>query len=134
MLEEAKSQCDHLIVALHTNPQTERSHKNKPIESSFERFLRLKACRYIDEIIPYDTEADLYNILLTREINVRFLGSDYKDKPFTGDDLGIPIYFIDRKHSFSSSDLRRRIALSLEESDQAQILSDLPIPRDPVVF
>ena len=108
MLEEAKEQCDYLIVGLHTNPQIDRPQKNKPVETTWERYERLKACKYVDEIIPYDTEKDLENILLSRKIDVRIIGEEYQNKPFTGDGI-VPNYFNRRKHNLSSSSLRQRI-------------------------
>lgn len=108
MLEEAKEQCDYLIVGLHTNPQIDRPTKNKPVQSTFERYLQLSACTYVNEIIPYDTEADLVNLLKIVKPDVRILGVEYKDKPFTGHDLPIKCYFNTREHTFSSSELRKR--------------------------
>ena len=108
MLEEAKSQCDYLIVGLHTNPQIDRPHKNKPIETTWQRYERLRACKYIDEIIPYDTEEDLLNILKSREIDVRVIGEEYRDTDYTGKGL-LPVYYNQRKHNLSSSRLRKEI-------------------------
>lgn len=109
MLEEAKTQCDYLIVGLHTNPQIDRPEKNKPIETVFERYLRLRACKWVDEIIPYDTERDLVNLLLTIKPDVRILSEEYVDKEFTGKGLPIKIYFNSRQHTYSSSGLRKRL-------------------------
>lgn len=112
MLQEAKTQCDHLIVALQTDPTIDRPEKNKPVQSVFERFTQVKACRYVDEIIVYATEAELKNILLAYHIDVRIIGEEYQGKPFTGYDLPIEIYYNKRKHSFSTTDLRRRVCES----------------------
>jgi glycerol-3-phosphate cytidylyltransferase len=114
MLKEAKTQCDHLIVGLQTDPTIDRpTEKNKPIQSVFERYEQLKACKYIDEILVYETEADLVNILLSYPINVRILGQEYAEKDFTGrwecDDRGIEFYFNKREHNFSTSELRQRV-------------------------
>jgi glycerol-3-phosphate cytidylyltransferase len=114
MLKEAKTQCDHLIVGLQTDPTIDRpTEKNKPIQSVFERYEQLKACKYIDEILVYETEADLINILLSYPINVRILGQEYAEKDFTGrwecDDRGIEFYFNKREHNFSTSELRQRV-------------------------
>ena len=113
MLHEAKTQCDYLIVGLQTDPTIDRPTKNKPIQSVFERYMQLKACKYIDEIIPYATEKDVEDILLTYPIDVRIIGSDYMDQNFTGKDLcgwkGIEIYYNKRMHSFSTSELRQRV-------------------------
>lgn len=108
MLREAKTQCDFLIVALHTNPQIDRPTKNKPVETTFERWMRLEACKYVDQIIPYDTEEDLVNLLLTIKPDVRILGEEYKSKDFTGHGL-VPEYFNTRKHNYSTTALRNRL-------------------------
>ena len=109
-LKESKKVCDHLIVGLHVNPSIERDSKNKPIQSVYERYTQLEGCKYVDEIIVYETESDLINILKTRNISVRFLGSDYagKEHLITAATL-VPIHYISRNHSFSSSELRKRI-------------------------
>lgn len=109
MLGSARNRCDYLIVGLHVNPRMERKYKNKPIETAYERYERLKACKYVDEIFPYETEQDLYNFLVTKKVDVRFLGSDYVDKEFTGSDLPITVVFLPREHNWSSTDLRKRI-------------------------
>ena len=111
MLEDCKSKCDFLIVGLHTNPQLDRPEKNKPIQSVIERYIQLKGCSYVDEIIPYETEADLVELLTAIPISTRFVGADWKDKPFTGYDIkGMEFMFNDRDHDYSSSGLRNRIA------------------------
>jgi len=114
MLKEAKTQCDYLIVGLQTDPTIDRpTEKNKPIQSIFERYEQLKACKYIDEILVYETEQDLVNILLSYPINVRILGEEYENKNFTGRnecyDRGIELYFNKREHNFSTSELRQRV-------------------------
>jgi glycerol-3-phosphate cytidylyltransferase len=115
-LRDAKRHCDHLIVGLHTDPTIDRPEKNKPIQTIYERYVQLKNCSWVDDIIPYDTEADLLNLLATNTINVRFLGSDYLVKTFTGyqlcQTLNIEIIYLNRHHTFSSSELRSRIAHS----------------------
>ena len=114
MLREAKNQCDYLIVGLQSDPTIDRpDSKNSPIQTMFERYLQLKAVEYVDEIIPYQTEKDLEDILETLPINIRILGEEYRDKDFTGKDIcrkrGIELYFNKRDHRFSSTDLRNRI-------------------------
>ena len=109
MLEEAKNQCDYLIVGLHTDPTIDRPTKNKPVQTSFDRFIQLKGCKFTDEIIPYDTEEDVVNILQTIKPDVRFIGEDYRGKPFTGIELEIPIVYTSRRHNFSTSALRNRV-------------------------
>ena len=109
MLEEVRGKCDFLIVGLHTNPQIDRKEKNKPIESIKERKIRLKGCKYVDQVIIYRTEKDLYDLLKKLKPDVRFLGIDHKGKPFTGDDLPIKIMYNSRSHNYSSSNLLKRI-------------------------
>ena len=110
MLKDAKEQCDKLIVGLQTDPSIDRPlTKNKPIQSLRERKIQLEAVRYVDDIFVYETESDLIDLLKLVKPNVRILGSDYKDESFTGDDLNIPVYYHERDHDYSSSDLRKKI-------------------------
>jgi glycerol-3-phosphate cytidylyltransferase len=109
MLKDAKAQCDKLIVGLQTDPTLDRPEKNKPIQSHKERYIQLEAVKYVDDIFVYDTEDDLYQLLRLVKPDVRILGSDYKDKSFTGDDLNIPIYYHERNHDYSTSLLRYKI-------------------------
>jgi glycerol-3-phosphate cytidylyltransferase len=110
MLKEAKTQCDYLIVGLQTDPTIDRPEKNKPVQSVFERFVQLQACKYVDEIVVYATEKELVDVLLSYPINVRIIGEEYRDRDFTGKNLGIPVYYNTRKHSFSTSELRQRVS------------------------
>ena len=114
MLKEAADECDHLIVGLHTDPTIDRPSKNKPIQSLDERRIQLEACAYVDAIIEYDTEEHLVEILQGLydewgENFVRFIGMDWKGKPYTGHELPIMMYYNQRDHGFSSSELRKRI-------------------------
>ena len=113
MLKDAKEHCSYLVVGLQIDPSLDRPEKNAPIQSVFERYVQLKGCSYIDEIIPYLKETEVEDILLTYNIDVRFIGEEYKDKYFSGkqicEDKGIEIHYNSRKHSFSSSGLRKRI-------------------------
>ena len=110
MLTEAKENCDRLVVALQSDPTIDRPEKNKPVQALSERFIQVNACKYVDQIIPYDTEADLLNLLSGYDWDVRFLGMDYIDREeFTGSDLDIPIHYCARRHNYSSSGLRERI-------------------------
>ena len=110
MLMEAKDHCDRLIVALQSDPSVDRPEKNKPVQALSERYIQLEACKYVDQIVPYDTEANLYNLLAGYDWDVRFLGMDYIDREeFTGSDLDIPIHYCARRHNYSSSGLRERI-------------------------
>lgn len=109
MLKEAKSQCDYLIVGLQTDPTLDRPEKNKPVQSVFERFVQLQACKYVDEIVVYATEKDLLDVVQSYPIDVRIIGDEYKDKHFTGRELDMEIYYNRRKHSFSTTELRKRV-------------------------
>lgn len=114
MLSEARNHCDYLIAGLQTDPTIDRPEtKNKPIQSVVERQIQLAACRYVDEVVVYQTEQDLIDLLLILPIDVRILGVEYEDKNFTGRNecagRGIQIVFNRRDHSFSSSSLRKRV-------------------------
>mgnify|MGYP001557953526 CR=1 FL=1 len=106
MLKECRAQCDYLVVGLQENA---RPGKEKPVETFEERMIRLQGCKYVDKILTYDTEGDLYNLLKELKPDVRFLGADHKGKPFTGDNLNIQVVFNSRDHDYSSSSLRFRI-------------------------
>jgi glycerol-3-phosphate cytidylyltransferase len=115
MLSEAKNHCDYLICGLQTDPTIDRPDtKNKPIQTIVERQIQLSACRYVDEVVVYQTEQDLRDLLLILPVDVRILGIEYIDKEFSGRDecldRGIEIVFNGRDHSFSSSSLRKRVA------------------------
>jgi glycerol-3-phosphate cytidylyltransferase len=115
MLKEAKEQCDYLICGLQTDPTIDRpGTKNKPVQSIIERYIQLAAVRYVDEVIVYSTEEDLIDLIQTLPINVRILGEEYRDKPFSGkaecEQLGIEFYYNSRTHRFSSTELRKRVA------------------------
>jgi glycerol-3-phosphate cytidylyltransferase len=121
MLSEAKNHCDYLIAGLQNNAQWDRPEKNEPIQSIVERQISLSAVRTVDEIVIYNTEKDLSDILLTLPIDVRILGVEYADKDFSGKEIcekrNIKIIYNGRDHSFSSSSLRKRI---LEAEQQKQ--------------
>jgi glycerol-3-phosphate cytidylyltransferase len=113
MLEEAKQKCDYLICGLQTDPTIDRPEKNKPIQTVVERYIQLKGCKFVDEIVPYATEQDLEDILRSFHLDVRIVGDEYKDKNFTGrsycEEKGIALYFNHRDHRFSSSGLRKEV-------------------------
>ena len=114
MLRESKEHCDYLIVGLQTDPTIDRpGEKNKPVQSLVERYAQLSAVEYVDEIIPYETEQDLIDILTMYHIDMRILGEEYREKDFTGKEIcrkrGIELYFNKRDHRFSTSDLRERV-------------------------
>ncbi len=115
MLREARANCDYLIVGLQTDPTIDRPDtKNKPVQTLVERYAQLNALKFIDEIVPYETEQDLLDILELFQIDVRFLGEEYKEDEFSGKDIcrkrGIQLHFNKRDHRFSTSDLRKRVA------------------------
>ena len=111
MLEEAKSVCDHLIVCIQSDPSLDREEKNKPVQSIIEREIQVSGCRFVDEVIIYDTEADLLNIIGQVDWDVRIIGEEYKDKDFTGRDQTLErCHFNKRPHTFSSSELRERVS------------------------
>ncbi|MGV1012117.1 MAG: adenylyltransferase/cytidyltransferase family protein [Flavobacterium sp.] len=113
MLEEAKYHCDFLIVGLQTDPTIDRPDKNRPTQTVVERYIQLKACKFVDEIVPYATEQDLEDILRSFKIDVRIVGDEYQEKNFTGrvycEEKGIELYFNSRDHRFSSSSLREEV-------------------------
>ena len=113
MFDECKKHCDILLLLLHDDPSIERPEKIKPILDLNERNMILSSLKQIDRIITYQIESDLYDILKTEQIDIRFLGDDYKDKAFTGDDLGIPIHFLDRSHGWSTTKFKKMIAESV---------------------
>ena len=121
MLKEARIECDHLIVGLQNDPTEDRPEKNKPVQTIVERQIQLAAVKYVDEIVIYNTEQDLIDLLLTLPIDVRVLGDEYKNKDFTGKDIakqrGSKIVFNGRDHSFSSTSLRKRVHRA--ESDKS---------------
>jgi glycerol-3-phosphate cytidylyltransferase len=122
MLAEAKNHCDYLIAGLQTDPTIDRPDtKNQPVQSIVERQIQLSACRYVDEVVVYQTEQDLVDLLLILPLDVRILGIEYEGKRFSGDDAcfsrDIQIVFNGRDHSFSSSSLRKRVAAA--EADKA---------------
>lgn len=113
MLEEAKQNCDYLIVGLQTDPTLDRPTKNKPTQTVVERYIQLKACKFVDEIVPYATEQDLEDILKSFKIDVRIIGDEYKEKDFTGraycEEKGIELHYNTRDHRFSSTNLRHEV-------------------------
>ena len=109
MLQEAKRHCDFLVVGLQTDPSIDRQEKNRPVQSVYERWVQLSAINVVDKVIPYDTEQSLIDLLESQSIDVRFVGEDYKDKSFTGDSLPIRVVYTNRKHSFSTTNLRKKV-------------------------
>ena len=123
--------CDYLKVALQVDPTIDRPGvKNKPVQSVYERYVQLQACKYVDEILVYETEADLLNLIQTQTIDIRFLSEEYKDRDFTGKqyciDNGIELFFHLRRHQYSSTELRNRVYL-LEQQKKSE--SDVVAPE-----
>jgi glycerol-3-phosphate cytidylyltransferase len=112
MLEEAKSVCDYLIVGVQSDPNIDRPGKNTPVQSYEERIITVKAIKYVDEIVLYDTEDDLVDLLTKLKPDIRILGADWQGKKYTGCQLPIEPYFNSRNHNYSSSSLRKRIMLA----------------------
>lgn len=119
MLQQAKRVCDYLIVGLQIDPSYDRCSKNKPIQSIVERQIQLKATKLVDEIYVYNSEKDLEDLLNILQIDIRIIGDEYRNKPFTGSDIckrrGIEIWFNERSHSFSTTELRNRIVNASNE-------------------
>ena len=115
MLKMEKQLCDYLVVALQVDPTIDRPGiKNKPVQSVYERYVQLQACKYVDEILVYESEFDLQQLLMTQKIDIRFLSEEYLNRDFTGKqyciDNGIELYYHKRQHVYSSSELRARTA------------------------
>ena len=108
MLKECKENCEYLIAGLQTDPTLDRKEKNKPVQSMYERYMQLQAIKYVDEIIPYDTEDSLVDLLESTPINIRFIGEDYKNISFTGEGLH-KTFYTSRRHTFSTTSLRERV-------------------------
>ncbi len=113
MLKMEKELCDYLKVALQVDPTIDRpGSKNKPIQSIYERYVQLQACKYVDEILVYETEFDLLQLLMTQTIHIRFLSDEYLNRDFTGKqwciDNGVELHYHKRQHIYGSSELRKR--------------------------
>lgn len=129
MLKMEKQLCDYLIVALQIDPTLDRPGiKNKPVQSAYERYVQLQACKYVDEILIYETEFDLLQLLMTQKIDIRFLSEEYLNRDFTGKqyciDNGIALHYHKRQHIYSSSELRSRTA-RLENAKNQDKPSDI---------
>jgi glycerol-3-phosphate cytidylyltransferase len=115
MLEEAKSQCDYLIVGLQSDPSMDRPERNGPLQSIIERYIQLKESKHVDEIVPYASEQDIEDILRSFILDIRIIGDEFKEKSFTGrrycEEKGIELYYNSRDHRFSSSGIRNQVKL-----------------------
>jgi len=120
MLKDCKNVCDYLIVGLQTDPTIDRKNKNKPVQTFNEREIMINSIKYVDEVVKYETESELYDLIKDLNPDVRILGTDWKGKEYTGHDLDIEIHWHDRDHEWSTSGLRDRIYRS--ELDKKEIL------------
>lgn len=131
MLKMEKELCDYLLIAVQVDPTIDRPGlKNKPVQSIYERYVQLQGCKYVDEILVYETEKDLLNLIMTQTIHIRFLSEEYLNRDFTGKqyclDNSIELHYHKRSHQYSSSELRNRVhQLELTKSKEHAILSDL---------
>ena len=131
MLKMEKEKCDYLKVALQVDPTIDRPGlKNKPVQSIYERYVQVQACRYVDEILVYDTEKELLNLIMTQDMNIRFLSEEYLYRDFTGKqycmDNGIELFYHKRQHTYSTTDLRNRVYdLELEKRKEKGVV-DIP--------
>ena len=129
MLREAKEHCDYLICGLQVDPSVDRPEKNSPVQTLVERWTQLQAVKYVDEIIPYQTEKDLEDILQLFNLDVKIMGPEYKEQDFTGKAIciqrGIDIYYNKRDHRFSSTDLRKRVHISEQDKRHNVLMKDL---------
>ena len=127
MLKECRAHCDFLFCGLVADPTVDRPQKNRPVQSLFERYMNLEGCKYIDQVIPLMGEDDLLLALKTLPIDIRFVGSDYKDKDFTGKEYcleaGIKIFYNKRDHGLSSTELRQRVA----EAENGKVSKRTPL-------
>jgi len=132
MLREAKEHCEYLICALQNDPTLDRPTKNRPVQSIVERQLQLIGCKYVDEVWVYNTEKDLEDLLLILPIDIRILGVEYEGREFTGREIchkrGIELFFNGRDHSFSSSELRQRVATA--EDMKRKLELHMPVGSD----
>jgi glycerol-3-phosphate cytidylyltransferase len=130
MLKMEKEICDYLKVALQVDPTVDRPGiKNKPVQSVYERYVQLQACKYVDEILVYETEEDLLNLIQTQTIHIRFLSEEYLNKDFTGKqyciDHDIELFFHPRKHKYSSTEIRNRVYVVEDKKRKENIVDAL---------
>ena len=126
MLEEARENCDILVVGLQVDPTLDRPEKNKPIQSITERHIMLRSIKFVDSIFMYSTEADLVELLRIVRPSIRFLGDDYRNKDYTGMDLGIPVHYIARQHTMSTTSLRGRVFCAVAAAAAADAADGAP--------
>lgn len=114
MFKFAKTKCEHLTVLLHEDPSVERD-KMPPVHTLEERIEILSSIKWIDEIITYKTEKELYNLLKHNKYDIRLLGEDYSDRGYTGNDLNMRVVFVSRDHAYSTTSLKEKIATNYNE-------------------
>ncbi len=139
MLKMEKEMCDYLKIALQVDPTIDRPGiKNKPTQSVYERYVQLQACKYVDEILVYETEADLLNLIKTQTIHIRFLSEEYKDVDFTGKqyciDNDIELHYHLRRHQYSSTELRNRVYSLEKEKREHKELIEAPRQYSPEIL
>jgi glycerol-3-phosphate cytidylyltransferase len=136
MLKMEKEVCDYLKIALQVDPSIDRPGiKNKPVQSVYERYIQLQGCKYVDEILVYETEADLLNLIQTQTFHIRFLSEEYRHIEVTGKqyciDNGVEIYYHLRRHQYSSTEIRNRVynleqQKRIEKEDETNIIQYSP--------
>ena len=131
MLKMEKEKCDYLKVALQVDPTIDRPGlKNKPVQSIYERYAQVQACKYVDEILVYDTESELLNLIMTQDMHIRFLSEEYLNRDFTGKqycmDNGIELFYHKRQHSYSTTDLRKRVYNLEKKRIEEKNVVDIP--------
>ena len=136
MLKMEKQLCDYLIVALQVDPTIDRPGiKNKPVQSVYERYIQLQGCKYVDEILVYETEADLLNLIQTQTFHVRFLSEEYRHVEVTGKqyciDNGIEIHYHLRRHQYSSTEIRNRVYLLEQKKREQKEIIEVPQQYSP---
>ena len=113
MLRDCKKQCDYLIVGIQIDPSVDRPDKNKPIQSIVEREIQVRGCKYVDMVLFYENEKDLEDVLSVINVDVRFVGADWKAKKVRGEEIcekrNIKIIYTNRDHGWSTSELRERV-------------------------
>ena len=117
LFKECKANCDHFTILLQTDPTIERPEKLKPILSTEERIEQLMSNVNVDEVLVYTYEKDLLDLIQENNFDIRFLGDDYVGKSYTGDEFGIPVYFVSRDHGWSTTKFKNIIAESLKNRD-----------------
>ena len=109
MLKECEENCDYLIVALNKAENIDYAINPNKIPPLYTIEERVMSCSFVDEVLTYNSEEELFDLMKELNLGVRFLGDDYKGKPITGSDLNIPIYYTDRSHGLSTSKYKKAL-------------------------